>query len=486
MAQLMTATFKWLGLAIAATVLTGCRAEDAAQVNDSPEARHQAMETGAATQGGDSPEAVHQALCAAIQAKDWRKLADCLTPEARDSVAGNLLLDTPFLAMNERDRRAMRDLFERHGIRELDKLWEGPEDPQVTAPLSTDVKLSYQRPNSMLGTNPDAAQAEPPLFATLMVDGKPAAQATRVGFLRVDAVRDDQGKQLMVLKARCCNRNVDGDFVEALGTPFRKNSPPPLFIDLMLERPSAGAKSLALLEGSLQLVTGGQMEQVLIPDIKNIKPETAIENELLKAAGVTLKLSWLKEHAVAGVAKGPVWNIYLLDGKRERLPKSFYLPDYFTLGGFTVGSTKDPLPADVGLRLFVLTGQEPETVLFKFAGVPLPSQDQEAPENRFRRMRLEEGVRKIEEGVRKTAASIIKDKRAFIAETMSLVQTMGALERLDIGVGRGRLADVKIEGDRATAVEASSGDGKERRTPIEFRTIDGRWYVHAPKLRLSK
>lgn len=64
--------------------------------------------------------------------------------------------------------------------------------------------------------------------------------------------------------------------------------------------------------------------------------------------------------------------------------------------------------------------------------------------------------------------------------------SMGALERLDIGVGRGKLADVKIEGDRATAVEASSGDGKERRTPTEFRKIDGRWYVHAPKLRLSK
>jgi hypothetical protein len=119
-----------------------------------------------------------------------------------------------------------------------------------------------------------------------------------------------------------------------------------LLIDLMLERPSAGAKSLALLEGSLKMVTGGRMEKAVVPDIRNIKPETTIDSEPLKAAGVTLKLS-------------------------------------------------PPMP-----------------------------------------------------------------KSAFIAETMSLTQTMGALERVDIGVGMGKLADVKIEGDKAMAVEETMGDGK--------------------------
>jgi hypothetical protein len=129
-------------------------------------------------------------MCAAIQTENWRKLADCLTPESRDFVASELFMSAHFAAMkNKRDRRAVRDLIERHGIIEPD---DESEAPQVTAPLSTDVKLWYQRPDSMRrGTDPGAPRAEPPLFATLVVDGKPAAQATRIGFLRVDAVRDD-------------------------------------------------------------------------------------------------------------------------------------------------------------------------------------------------------------------------------------------------------------------------------------------------------
>jgi hypothetical protein len=433
-------------------------------------------------------------MCTAIQAKDWGKLADCLTPESRGFLAWELFVGAQFAAMmNKRDRRAVEDLGERHGIIEPD---DASESSQVTAPLSTDVKLWYQRPDTMRrGTGPGAPQAEPPLFATLVVDGKPAAQATRIGFLRVDTVRDDQGKQLMVLKARWRNMDVDGDFVDALGTFFGKTFPPPLFIDLTLERPSAGAKSLALLEGSLKMVTGGRIEQVVIPDIRNIKPETEIDNELLKVAGVTLKLNppprhvpgssfataesvrRYNEHVVGGVAKGPVWNMDLVDGKRKKVRWVTGSPGRDVSGNFQLTS-EDPLPADAGLRLFVMTGQEPETVLFKFAGVPFPSHDEERPQDRFDRMRFEESLRLL--------SASIKDKRAFIAETMSLVQTMGALERMDIGVGKGKLADVKIEGDRATAVEETNKDGKERRTPTEFRKIDGRWYVHAPKLRLSK
>lgn len=470
MARLMTAKFKWLGLVIAATVVTGCRPKDATHSNDPDEAVHQAVETEGSIQGGDSPEAVHQTLVDAVQAEDWRKMCGCVTPETHDAMARLLVTIAGFLMMNEENLPALEELFKRHGI-PITRQDDEPDAPQVTAPLSTDVKLSYQTPSSMRRAKDLAeVQAEPRLFATLILDGKPAVEASRIGLLRVDAARDDQARPLASLKAKHFDLNVDGGLVDVKAAPFRRTHPRPLKIDLILERPSTGAESLALLEGSLTLLTGGRTEDVLIRDIRSVKPETAIENEILKAAGVTVKLHPVKRDQVHGSATGPVWSIDVVDGQGEKV-------DY---SGGVVGrefgfKSRTPLPTDVGLRVVVLTGQKPETIRFKFEDVPLPVEGEEAPQRKSPFVMSE----RSEENVKKTLASI-KDKAAFVVDTVALInKTQGQQMSYD----RGKLTDVKIEGDTATAVRVINRGGKERREPVAFRKIDGRWYVHRPNIR---
>ena len=44
----------------------------------------------------------------------------------------------------------------------------------------------------------------------------------------------------------------------------------------------------------------------------------------------------------------------------------------------------------------------------------------------------------------------------------------------------GKLEDLKIETDTATAVQVADRGGEEQSSPIEFRKIDGRWFLHLP------
>jgi hypothetical protein len=468
MAQLMTAKFKWLRLVIAATVVTGCRHEDATQSNDPRKAVHQVVETEGSIQGGDSPEAVYHMLVDAVQAEDWRKMCGCVTPETHDAMARFLVTIAGFLMMDEKNHPALEELFKRHGI-PITRQADEPDAPRVTAPLSTDVKLSYQTPSSMRRAEDlTEVQAEPRLFATLMLDGKPAVEASRIGLLRVDAARDDQAKPLASLKAKHFDLDVDGDLVDVKAAPFRRTHPRPLKIDLVLERPSTGAESLALLEGSLTLLTGGQTEDVLIRDIRSVKPESAIENEILKAAGVTVWLHPVKRDQVHGSATGPVWSIDMVDGQGEKV-------DY---SGGVVGrefgfKSRAPLPTDVGLRVVVLTGQKPETIRFKFEDVPLPVEGEETPQ------RKSPFGERSEENVKKALASI-KDKAAFVVDSIALInKTQGQQMSYDSG----KLTELKIDEDTTTAVRVINRGGKERREPVAFRKIDGRWYVHRPNIR---
>ncbi len=65
----------------------------------------------------------------------------------------------------------------------------------------------------------------------------------------------------------------------------------------------------------------------------------------------------------------------------------------------------------------------------------------------------------------------IQDRDGFIAEMMEI-----AGENLELVTGR--LTNLKIDGDTATGVWLT--DDKEEE-PVEFREIDGRWYVHLPQ-----
>jgi len=75
----------------------------------------------------------------------------------------------------------------------------------------------------------------------------------------------------------------------------------------------------------------------------------------------------------------------------------------------------------------------------------------------------------------------IEDKPAFIADAIALMKKLNKKEggsSFDFPVGK--LEDLKVDGNSATAVIVVSKKGKEEREPVEFRKVDGGWLVHIP------
>jgi hypothetical protein len=77
-------------------------------------------------------------------------------------------------------------------------------------------------------------------------------------------------------------------------------------------------------------------------------------------------------------------------------------------------------------------------------------------------------------------AEPIKDKPEFIADAMALIEKLDKDGDSSDAWPTGKLEELKIDGDKATAVVVTSGDGGGDREPIEFRKVDGGWLVHIP------
>jgi len=79
-------------------------------------------------------------------------------------------------------------------------------------------------------------------------------------------------------------------------------------------------------------------------------------------------------------------------------------------------------------------------------------------------------------------AEPIKDRDAFIADSMEAVKTYGAKGGGPPQLGKdARLQEVKIDGDTATArVLVKTSLGNEEGRPLTFRKIDGGWRVELP------
>ncbi|REJ95516.1 MAG: hypothetical protein DWQ34_05555 [Planctomycetota bacterium] len=77
----------------------------------------------------------------------------------------------------------------------------------------------------------------------------------------------------------------------------------------------------------------------------------------------------------------------------------------------------------------------------------------------------------------------IRNKPAFIADMLSAMEASG--EGFDEGPAAwaesSTLADLSIDGDKATASVVSTTDGVEEQEPIEFRRANGAWLVHLPE-----
>ena len=76
----------------------------------------------------------------------------------------------------------------------------------------------------------------------------------------------------------------------------------------------------------------------------------------------------------------------------------------------------------------------------------------------------------------------VKDKPAFVADMIAWIDEHaqdddnGLMEEITTG----ELKDIKIDGDSASGMIAMSKDGETNEEPIEFRKVNGKWFIHLP------
>ncbi len=145
---------------------------------------------------------------------------------------------------------------------------------------------------SPLGSvNPDALES---LAVTIEITGDAAARAEKFGFVQITKAEDDQGQALKPREGFGMNLNphdrlvdVDRDSMFALEKEKSKDR---LRVTLHLDAAARSSKALKTLTGKLKLLVTKKYKEVIVADILSMQGKT-IENELLKSAGLNIKVA---------------------------------------------------------------------------------------------------------------------------------------------------------------------------------------------------
>lgn len=252
--------------------------------------------------------------------------------------------------------------------------------------LQTKLSLSFEEPFGLFP--PDDQE---PLFATVELTGQPAAEATHYGFLKITTATVEGDEPLQQVASRFSMNNPAEQFVEIdrnmmFAGQFEKPEDA-IRLHLMLEQPPSAAERLQVLDGSLQLMTGGDRKQVTVPGIAQKVGQTLNESAL-QAANLNIRVidpnqakvtfpDATPEQMVSLVIRGPetaLLDLELVDGDGTALE---------TQAGWSGGSSsgtplsytlqaKGSLPPDAALRLSLAVNQKRVEVPFRFEDVPLP------------------------------------------------------------------------------------------------------------------
>jgi len=76
-------------------------------------------------------------------------------------------------------------------------------------------------------------------------------------------------------------------------------------------------------------------------------------------------------------------------------------------------------------------------------------------------------------------ASSIKDKPAFLAEMLTVLEDMQQ-GKSPVALDNSELQGLEVDGDTATGMIVKTVDGEKQEEPIEFKKINGGWLVEIP------
>ena len=217
------------------------------------------------------------------------------------------------------------------------------------------------------------------LAVTLEITGDAAARAEKFGFVQITKAEDDQGQALKPREGFGMNLNphdrlvdVDRDSMFALEKEKSKDR---LRVSLHFDAPARSSKALKTLTGKLKLFVIKERKEVLVADILSMQGQT-IENELLKSAGLNIKISKVdeKSKAVTFETTGnddSLLELLLIDAAGKEINVATMTSKLNEQISRTLHPVES-VPADVRLKLTIGLGQETVEVPFSFTDIPLP------------------------------------------------------------------------------------------------------------------
>ncbi|MAT16777.1 MAG: hypothetical protein CMJ46_16080 [Planctomyces sp.] len=223
------------------------------------------------------------------------------------------------------------------------------------------------------------------LIGSLKFKGPKIKGATAYGFLKIDIAEDDQGTKLKLHSNPFAD---EGTFTKSMGmmgmAPYDFNEEEErtsIEVPLVLDRPAAAATQLAKLEGSVQIMAGGEIKDVVVDNVLS-KIASDVEDETLKQAGVTVKLKAREEEEFSNEDSKLILEVTgdrnVIQSFKLTSPSKRYIPVGTSWGQIedrTVVNfiTPENLPEDTQLVMTLAIGQEAVTVPFSFENAELPA-----------------------------------------------------------------------------------------------------------------
>ncbi len=257
-----------------------------------------------------------------------------------------------------------------------------PAEEKPTARVITVHELRHKDlrkspTQSQLGSvNPDAQEI---LEVTIELAGAASARAEKYGFVQITKVEDDQGKALKPREGFGMNTNPHDRLVDVDRESmffWEKTKPnDKLRVTLYFDVPARSSKALKTLTGKLNLFVIKERKEVIVADILSMQDKT-IENDLLKSAGLIIKVTKVedKSKAVTFETSGnqdSLLGLALVDAAGKGINVATMT---MTLGGKTSRTLQpvETVPVDARLKLTIGLGQETVEVPFSFTDIPLP------------------------------------------------------------------------------------------------------------------
>jgi hypothetical protein len=225
---------------------------------------------------------------------------------------------------------------------------------------------------------------EPELTLQIELVGPAAGAATHWGKLKIKTARVDHGDALELRPAGYHDPSEDFVQIDRNMMFFGQDTPSAdqLLLDLKFNCPPRAATKLSLLEGQLALRVG-KRKTVLVDGLR-AKEGQAVEDQILKAAGVSLRLTKPASEGfmapdeptksitfkLAGVLDA-VLEVDVVDAGGKSIKAGHMSSGSDTEMSYVVQS-EDTLPADAKLKLTVITDRRDVEVPFRLENIPLP------------------------------------------------------------------------------------------------------------------